>query len=84
MAKEMLNRDFALTREIIYDQHKTHIFEYFYLIMKISSQVCHLCHFIVILSNPYKNLRIYFILYSENQCISKYDKIGIFIDMKFH
>ena len=27
---------------------------------------------------------IYFILYSENQCISKYDKIGIFIDMKFH
>ena len=27
---------------------------------------------------------IYFILYSENQCISKLDKIGIFIDMKFH
>ena len=26
----------------------------------------------------------YFILYSENQCISKLDKIGIFIDMKFH
>ena len=26
----------------------------------------------------------YFILYSENQCISKPDKIGIFIDMKFH
>ena len=25
-----------------------------------------------------------FILYSENQCISKLDKIGIFIDMKFH
>ena len=22
--------------------------------------------------------------YSENQCISKLDKIGIFIDMKFH
>ena len=27
---------------------------------------------------------IYFILDSENQCISKLDKIGIFIDMKFH
>ena len=27
---------------------------------------------------------VYFILYSENQCISKLDKIGIFIDMKFH
>ena len=27
---------------------------------------------------------IYFILYSETQCISKLDKIGIFIDMKFH
>ena len=27
---------------------------------------------------------LYFILYSENQCISKLDKIGIFIDMKFH
>ena len=27
---------------------------------------------------------IYFILYSENQCISKLDKICIFIDMKFH
>ena len=28
----------------------------------------------------------YFILYSETQCtcISKLDKIGIFIDMKFH
>ena len=26
----------------------------------------------------------YFILYSENQCISKHDKIDIFIDMKFH
>ena len=26
----------------------------------------------------------YFILYTENQCISKLDKIGIFIDMKFH
>ena len=26
----------------------------------------------------------YFILYSENKCISKLDKIGIFIDMKFH
>ena len=26
----------------------------------------------------------YFILYSENQCISKLDKTGIFIDMKFH
>ena len=26
----------------------------------------------------------YFILYSENQCISKLNKIGIFIDMKFH
>ena len=25
----------------------------------------------------------YFILHSENQCISKLDKIGIFIDMKF-
>ena len=27
---------------------------------------------------------VYFILYSENQCISKLDKIGIFIDMKFY
>ena len=26
----------------------------------------------------------YFIHDSENQCISKLDKIGIFIDMKFH
>ena len=26
----------------------------------------------------------YFILYSENRCISKLDKIGIFIDMKFY
>ena len=30
------------------------------------------------------NKVIYFILYSETQCISKLDKIGIFIDMKFH
>ena len=30
------------------------------------------------------NKEIYFILHSENQCISKLDKIGIFIDMKFH
>ena len=31
-------------------------------------------------------IMVYFILYSENQCISKLDKIGIFIesDMKFH
>ena len=28
-------------------------------------------------------INFYFILYSENQCISKLDKIGIFIDMKF-
>ena len=27
---------------------------------------------------------IYFILHSETQCISKLDKIGIFIDIKFH
>ena len=27
---------------------------------------------------------LYFILYSENQCISKLDKNGIFIDVKFH
>ena len=27
---------------------------------------------------------VYFILYSETQCISKLDKIDIFIDMKFH
>ena len=27
---------------------------------------------------------IYFILYSEYQCVSKLDKIGIFIDMKFY
>ena len=27
---------------------------------------------------------VYFILYSATQCISKLDKIGIFIDMKFH
>ena len=30
------------------------------------------------------NISFYFILYSENQCISKFDKIVIFIDMKFH
>ena len=30
------------------------------------------------------SIAIYFILYSETQCISKLDKIGIFIDMKFH
>ena len=30
------------------------------------------------------NILVYFILYSVNQCISKLDKIGIFIDMKFH
>ena len=30
------------------------------------------------------NIYIYSILYSETQCISKLDKIGIFIDMKFH
>ena len=30
------------------------------------------------------NINFYFILYSETQCISKLDKIGIFIDMKFH
>ena len=27
--------------------------------------------------------QFYFILYSENQCISKLDKIGIFTDMQF-
>ena len=34
----------------------------------------------------YGNIHVYFILYSENQCtrISKLDKIGIFIDIKFH
>ena len=32
----------------------------------------------------FNNKFFYFILYSENQCISKLDKIGIFIDMKFH
>ena len=31
-----------------------------------------------------KGIGIYFILYSENQCISKLDEIGIFIDIKFH
>ena len=34
--------------------------------------------------SSYKVFFFYFILYSENQCISKLDKIGIFIDMKFH
>ena len=29
-------------------------------------------------------IMFYFILYSEPQCISKLDKIGIIIDMKFH
>ena len=33
---------------------------------------------------PSPNIGVYFILDSENQCISKLDKIGIFIDMKFH
>ena len=28
--------------------------------------------------------KFYFILYSDNQCISKLDKIGIFIDIKSH
>ena len=32
----------------------------------------------------FSNSDFYFILYSENRCISKLDKIGIFIDMKFH
>ena len=32
----------------------------------------------------FSNSNFYFILYSENQCISKLDKIGIFIDMQFH
>ena len=32
----------------------------------------------------FSNSDFYFIHYSENQCISKLDKIGIFIDMKFH
>ena len=29
-------------------------------------------------------IKFYFLLFSENQCISRLDKIGIFIDMKFH
>ena len=36
------------------------------------------------LISRFSDFAFYFILYSENQCISKYDKIGIFIDMKFH
>ena len=32
----------------------------------------------------FTNSDCYFIHYSENQYISKLDKIGIFIDMKFH
>ena len=32
----------------------------------------------------FRGKKFYFILYSENQCISKLDKTGIFIDMKFH
>ena len=32
----------------------------------------------------FARLLFYLILYSENQCISKLDKIGILIDMKFH
>ena len=31
-----------------------------------------------------ENILLYFILYSENHCISKLDKIGIFTDVKFH
>ena len=31
-----------------------------------------------------ESIGFYFILYNETQCISKLDKIGIFIDMKFH
>ena len=31
-----------------------------------------------------RDIHVYFILYSETQCILKLDKIGIFIDMKFH
>ena len=37
-----------------------------------------------ILMLPREDNGVYFILYSENQCISKLDKNGIFIDMKFH
>ena len=46
----------------------------------VLSTVLNMCLAIVL--SAVKNL--YFILYSENQCISKLDKIGIFIDMKFH
>ena len=35
-------------------------------------------------NDVHKVIILYFILYSETQCISKLDKIGIFIDMKFH
>ena len=42
------------------------------------------CDLISWLSDFVIYLNTYFILYSENQCISKLDKIGIFIDMKFH
>ena len=35
-------------------------------------------------TNVARSIKVYFILYSENQCISKLYKIGIFIDMKFH
>ena len=41
-------------------------------------------HIMVIYSYCGYSMHIYFILYSETQCISKLDKIGIFIDMKFH
>ena len=37
-----------------------------------------------ILFDDVYNNRLYFILYSENQCISELDKNCIFIDMKFH
>ena len=36
------------------------------------------------LISQFSDFAFYFILYSENQCISEFDKIGIFIDMKFH
>ena len=36
------------------------------------------------LISRYSDFAFYFILNSENQCISKLDKIGIFIDMKVH
>ena len=51
---------------------------------RIQIQKWRLCF--TVINNPLRvcDPNFYFILYSETQCILKLDKIGIFIDMKFH